>query len=227
MWFRTLARIVLSAGLLVAHVRSARAEAVETRPALEPTKPVRTTADAPSALDVSGFDILLAFSYGVPTTSVFGLEVDPYAATFGLETGYTFRRGFRLGAYFHYGLGRAHTQTYTPRRSAPFDINTDASNLVTGLSLGYDLPLHFLVLRYTLNLGLSWMSWDFDSLRENSAGEYTSDTGSPLGFHLAPGLSLLWPIRLFEWGIGFDYVIQVEDRIPPGILTKLLIGVKL
>jgi hypothetical protein len=153
--------------------------------------------------------------------------MDPYAVGFGLETGYTWKSGPRLGVYCHYSLGRTESQVYTPRFGDPSDVENESSSLVAGLSLGYDLPLHFLVLRYTLGFGVSWMQWEFGKLPVLPVGEFTRDSGKELGFHVTPGLTLLWPIRVFEVGLGFDYVIQTADAIPPGILTKLMIGVEL
>ena len=89
------------------------------------------------------------------------------------------------------------------------------------------MPVACLVLRYTLNLGLSWMHWEFSDLPVRPLAGFNQEEDSVLGFHVAPGLSVLWPYRKFVMGLGFDYWIQVEERIPPGLLTKLMLGVKL
>jgi hypothetical protein len=227
---RTLSRIALPTGLLVAFVSPVRAEpANATAPSAAQAAGAEASANGPARRgpEIAGFDILASVAYGVATSRSFGIDLEPYSATFGLETGYTWKRGPRLGVYCHYGLGGTRSQMYTPRRGAPVEIENESSALVAGLSLGFDLPLHFLVLRYTLGLGLSWMKWDFGEPPVLPLGEFQRTSGTNLGFHLSPGLTLLWPIRVFEIGIGFDYMIQTEDAIPPGILSKLLIGVEL
>ena len=229
---RTLSRIALLTGLLVAFVSPVRAEPAEaTAPSATQagTEKSGAESDGPARRgpEIKGFDILASVAYGAATSHSFGIDLEPYSATFGLESGYTWKRGPRLGVYCHYGLGGTRSQTYTPRFGAPVEIENESSVLVAGLSLGFDLPIHMLVLRYTLGLGVSWMKWDFGEAPVLPLGEFPRSSGTNIGFHVSPGLTLLWPIHIFEVGLGFDYVIQTEDAIPPGILSKLLIGVEL
>lgn len=175
----------------------------------------------------SGFELLASVAYGASTGRVAGLELEPYGATFGIEPGYIWGTGFRLGVYFDYGVGRAIEQHQQPRSGSGFNFTADTSSLITGLSLGYDLKLYFLVLRYTLDLGLSRMSWDLSGIPVGTLLGLTPEHGSDLGFHLAPGLSVLWPFGRFECGLGVEYLVQTADLIPAGILGKLLLGVRL
>lgn len=154
------------------------------------------------------------------------LDLSPYGASVGLDAGYTFRFGFRLGAYFGYSFGRSVTQQTDPLIGAPFEFTADASSVNTGISVGYDVPLHFLLLRYSLGMGVTSMSFDFGSV--NPRRVRFDDVSNPnVGFHFAPGATLLWPYGLFEAGIGFDYFIQVNTTLPFGFAGKLLAGVRL
>lgn len=213
---RRLSRIALLTGLLLAFSSVTRAEA-----------PSDQTVTGGATRSVRGFDLLASVGYGVATDRIGSLSIDPYGASFGVESGYTFERGVRVGVYGQYGLGRTRESTVHPLIGDPFDVRADTMGVTAGASVGYDLPLSVLVLRYTLNLGVSWMHWDFGELPVRPVAGFASDKGSTLGFHVAPGVCVLWPLGKFVLGLGFDYWIQVEDRIPAGILTKLLLGVKL
>jgi hypothetical protein len=66
------------------------------------------------------------------------------------------------------------------------------------------------------------MRYDFAPSSPRTYGD------SPVvGFHFAPGATLLWPYDWFEGGVGFRYLVQVNDAIPSGFLGELLFGVKL
>jgi len=181
----------------------------------------------PAATSVAGFDLLVAAGYGQSTENPYGNELEPYGATFGIDAGYTWSFGLRLGAYLDYGLGRALTQERMPLIGRDNELKTDAWSLSTGLALGHDLSLRFLILRYSWSFGMTWLNWDFDTSSRSLIRGYPSMKGSSFGFHMAPGLAVLWPFGRFTCGVGFDYFIQVKDQIPLGILSKLLVGVKL
>jgi hypothetical protein len=214
------ARIAFALSLLVASVASA-----------ETTTPVPAqSAVAPTATpSLAGFDLLAGVGYGARTTKALGVELEPYSATFGVGFGYTFVNGLRLAANVDYGLGRSVQQQHQPLVGSAFELTAKASSLHADVSLAYDLWLHFLILRYALSLGLTWMNWDLGELPPGSvlrfAGAETQ--GSKFGFHFAPGLAVLWPFGRFECGLGFDYFVQFETEIPSGFLGKLLFGVKL
>lgn len=224
--FRTLSRIALLTGLLLAFSGAARAEPAKEQIYSSGWYPI-----------VRGFDLFASVGYGLATSRIRDLDIEPYGASFGLDTGYTFNRGVRIGVYGQYGLGRTRDSTHEPLLGDPFPVTADAMGVTAGASVGYDLPLymwglstpalHVLVLRYTLSLGLSWMQWDLGELPTRPVAGFGQDKSSVLGFHMAPGLCLLWRIGKLETGLGFDYWIQAEERIPPGVLFKLLLGVKL
>jgi hypothetical protein len=92
--------------------------------------------------------------------------------------------------------------------------------------VGYDVPVYFLIVRYSLGLGATSMTWDFGDV--DPARVRYGDVSNPnVGFHLSPGLALLWRPGLFETGIGFDYLVQTNGTIPNGFVGKVLVGVKL
>jgi hypothetical protein len=237
MSFRSLSRIALLLALPLAWVSSVRAEpesaavvqssSAQTSASADPHPQVAEPSHPAPSLKIAGFDLLATVGYGAATGRVYRLNVEPYGAMFGLETGYTWSLGLRLGAYFQYGLGRTKAQLYEPFLGDSFHTTVEASGFATGISLGYDLKLRFLILRHTLGFGLSWMRWEFTELPKDVLAAYAPGTGSTVGFHLAPGLALFWPIGIFEVGVGFDYFITFEDRTPPGILSKLSLGVRL
>lgn len=197
-------------------------------PNAQAAPPLRAGEPATEEVRLRGFDVLATGGYGASTADVRDLSIEPYAGGVGLDLGYTFRSGFRTGVYFAYGVGRSVEQRHDARRwGDDFDFSVDASSVNVGLSLGYDLPLSFLVLRYSLVFGTTLMSWDLGGLPPDSVVA-DADSNSPAsGFMLAPGLALLWPHGKLRCGIGFDYLVQTNDGIPPGFLGKLLVGVHL
>lgn len=154
------------------------------------------------------------------------MKLSPYGATFGLDAGFTFRFGLRLGSYVNYSLGKAEQNHRDALLGRGFDFTADTSSLNLGLAVGYDVPLYMLVLRYNLSFGITSMHWDFGGV-DPSDVRYGDAKAPNVGFHFAPGLALLWPHGAFEAGIGFDYLVQTSGTIPSGVLGKLLVGVKL
>ena len=57
--------------------------------------------------------------------------------------------------------------------------------------------------------------------------EYYSLESPTIGFHAAPGVSLIAPLGAFQVGLGFDYFAQVNDTIPSGFVGLAFAGVKL
>ena len=170
---------------------------------------------------------MASVGYGAATSKVADLELQPYAASFGLDVGYTFRSGFRLGGVVGYGLGRSIKQRHEARVGEDFELTADTSMLNMASSLGWDVPLFFLVLRYTVNLGVSVMWWEFGDVPPKLAFSNLAATSPTVGVFVAPGVTLLWRHGVFQGGVGFDYFVQSNDAIPPGFLGELLVGVKL
>jgi hypothetical protein len=175
----------------------------------------------------AGLDLMASFGYGNATTKERDLELDPYGATFGFDVGYTFRFGLRLGARAGYGVGRSVSQSYDPTLGRTRSLTTESESVSSGVSLGYDLPLYFLVLRYSLDMGGTWLNYDLGAPRFSALAGYSPTKGTLGGFYLAPRLVLLWPITRFQCGIGLQYLLHADERIPSGMLGELLVGVRL
>jgi hypothetical protein len=182
-----------------------------------------TAPDRPPALQ--GFDVLATAGWGAHTGTLGDLELAPYGASFGIDTGYSWRSGFRLGGYFFQSLGRSVPQQRDPRYGPGFAFTAEASSVNGGLSLGWGVPLYGFVLRYTLSMGVTAMRWRFHTATAAAVG-FGDDSSPSVGFHLAPGLALLWTSGRFEGGIGFDYLAQIKDTLPSGFIGTLLVGVK-
>lgn len=206
-----------SLGLALAALLGAHAAHAEPGPA----EPVAETKPK-----VAGFGVLLAGGYGASTTSVRGMSLAPYGATFGLDAGFTFRFGLRLGAYGNYSLGSTTNEHREPIVRQGFDFKADTSNLTAGLSVGWDVPMSCLVLRYSLGLGFTSMKWDFGGVDATDV-RYGDAKNPSTGFQFAPGATVLWPHGKFQGGVGFDYVVQANGTIPSGFIGKLVAGVKL
>jgi hypothetical protein len=140
--------------------------------------------------------------------------------------GYSWRSGFRLGGYFFHSLGGSLPNRREPRVGPAFDYTAEASSLNGGLSLGWGVPLYCFVLRYKLSLGVTAMHWAFHTATPAAVG-FGDDSSPSLGFHLAPGVALLWPYGKFEGGAGFEYLAQIKDTIPSGFIGTLFVGVRL
>lgn len=179
---------------------------------------------AAPATGLAGFELLGSVGYGA-ITEVKALEINPYGTALGADLGYTWDLGVRVGVKLTYGLGRAVPQTYEVR-GREIELTSDSESLNAVASISYDLRLHWLILRYSLGLGVTWVSWDLGDL-EGTFDGYTAPSGSSVGFLFAPGLALLWPFGHFECGLAFDYLFQAEFHNPSGIVGQLLVGMKL
>jgi hypothetical protein len=175
---------------------------------------------------VAGFGILASMGYGASTASVGDLDLKPYGTSIELDVGYTFSFGLRLGAYGTYGLGNEITETVDGGLRGPRDVIIDTSSVNTGASFGYDVPLDILVLRYTLNTGVTFMMFHFDGASAD-AMDFEEANSPAIGFHFVPGATLLVRRGRMECGVGFDYFVQANAVIPNGLLGKVMLGVAL
>ena len=179
------------------------------------------------AAERAGFEILAMGGWGESTADVRNLEMQPYGASVGLDLGYAFRSGFRLGATAGYGAGRTVHQRHDGFRDDDFDVDADSSSVNFALTLGYDVPLSVFLVRYSLGFGATFMRWDLGEIPAESVWSGVSANSPTSGAFIAPGVALLWPQGLFRCGIGFDYLVQANGAIPPAFLGKLLVGVNL
>jgi hypothetical protein len=208
----------------VAGPRLAQAEPASPAPAAAQTPATAPGAGQPAQLARSGIELLARMGWGASTDQGRKLTLSPYGASVGLDVGYSWQAGFRLGGYVGYSLGRSVSQQYDPLIGSSFDVTADTSSVSAGLSIGYDVPLCGFVLRYTLGLGATAMHWDFGS----TPGSAVSYAENPtVTFHIAPGATLFWPFDPFEGGVGFRYLVQTYSAIPSGFLGELIVGVRL
>jgi hypothetical protein len=221
-------------GLALASVLATRlADAEPSAASPLPTSPVAapTSAAAPEPAaapmpELAGLSILAIGGYGASTSSVRGMSLAPYGPSFGLDAGFTFGFGLRLGVYAAYSLGAAEQQHYDPLFGESIDFTAEASSVGGGLGIGWDVPLHFLLLRYALGFGVTSMSWDFGNV-EASDTRYGDAKNPNVSFHFAPGAAVLYPRGMFLGGLGFDYLVQANGTIPSGFVGKLFVGVRL
>jgi hypothetical protein len=230
---RPLTILALSGGLAWTLVASAQtAPAPEFSPSSGQVAASPQSAGQPTPGDVStasrtglaGFELLATIGYGA-ATEVQDFELRPYALTIGADLGFTWDMGLRLGAGLSYGFGRSTSETYEVR-GRELELTPDSQSFSGVVSIGYDLWLHFLILRYSLGLGATWMRWEFGDV-EGTVDGYAAPDGSAVSFVFAPGLKLLWPFQALECGVGFDYWMQADADIPSGIVVQALVGTKL
>lgn len=175
-------------------------------------------------MGLAGFELLATIGYG-SVTEVQDIDVRPYALTIGADLGFTWDMGLRLGVGLSYGLGHDIPQTYEVRGRG-VDLTAESQSFTGVVSIGYDLWLRFLILRYSLGLGVTWMRWDLGEV-EGPVDGYSAPVGSTVSFVFAPGLKVLWPFKPLEFGLGFDYLMQADADVPSGIVVQALVGIKL
>jgi hypothetical protein len=215
--------LATTVGLRLARAEPSSAAAATTQP------PVAEAAAEPSQVQPAppariGIEILVSAGWGTSTGDVRKLSLSPYGTTTGLDVGYSWQSGVRLGGYFAYSLGHTESQFYYPLVGRGFDLIADTSSVNAGLSIGYDVPLYGFLLRYALGVGATVMYWDFGSTEPRLLRYYDSPS---TGFHIVPGATLLWPHDWFQGGIGFRYLVQTSTAIPSGFLGELTVGVRL
>jgi hypothetical protein len=172
------------------------------------------------------FGVGVVVGYGAAIDVPARVELEPLAWFFGLRLDFDFGSGVRLGTYFDYALGDVVSQTYRPVGYPEIHVRAKTGLANVGLSLGYDQRLGPLVLRYALDLGVTRLRWDFGGAPEEGLGSYGADSGTKTGFHLAPGLGLLWLIDRFYVGLEYRYLIELDELIPSGVMGTVHGGVR-
>jgi hypothetical protein len=224
---RTLSSPSFPLGVIAAIALLGAAKPAHAESAPQPSESAASNANVPGAgPSLRGFDALATVGIGAHTGKIIHLELAPYGATFGVDLGYSWRSGFRLGGYFFKSLGSSVVQHRDPRIGREYDFTADSSTINGGVSLGWGVPLYGLILRYELRLGVTAMQWDFHGTSGPRAG-FNEDSSPTLGMHVAPGVALLWPHGLFLGGVGFEYLAQIKDTIPSGFIGTLFLGVRL
>jgi len=157
-------------------------------------------ARAESPRKVAGFELLGMLGYG----AVIGESTHhPFGATVGVDFGYTWPVGLRIGTDASYGFGRR--EEYT-RWNGEVD-STHYSSLTFGISVGYDVLLS-------------------SSLKLRAAGDagglalFNRDEGDLDGgwFYLGPRVALIWNYRAFEFGLQSKYLFTSPNCLQVGLI---------
>jgi hypothetical protein len=158
-------------------------------------------ARAESARKVEGFELDGTLGYGVATGfwTAGERQVDPYGVTPGLDFGYTFPFGFRIGTDASYGFGRR--LEYTSRTGEV--ITTHASSFTWGASVGYDMLLSSFKLRGAIDGGLA---------------VYFDEGDAAPSFYAGPKVAFIWQYRAFELGVQTKYLWAVPSVFHVGLL---------
>lgn len=157
------------------------------------------SAAQPPKLD--GFDALATVGYGVAIENygdaqyVEDIPADPFGFMLGVDAGYTFRFGLRLGLTYTHGFGREIEATRTGAGGAvDYPVHTHHQSDIMGATVGYDWLLAPIRLRASLDGGLFWLN------TTDNEGDVPAVT-----LLLAPGVSALWQVGPLELGAGFKY----------------------
>ncbi|MEI9948716.1 MAG: hypothetical protein WDO74_06960 [Pseudomonadota bacterium] len=147
-------------------------------------------ARAETSRKVEGFEVLGTLGYGVDVGGMtwWDREVDPYGVMVGLDLGYTFPFGLRIGVEASKGFGRRIEQTLSTGEV----VTTDTSSFPLGGSVGYDLLFSSFRLRGAVDSGFIFYS-----------GENAIAPGG--GFYIGPKVALIWQYRAFELGLQSKY----------------------
>ena len=160
------------------------------------------SARAESSRKVEGFELLGTLGYGVAV----GLwasgdrKYDPYGLTPGVDFGYTWPFGLRIGTDASYGLGRRIENSN--RQGEVY--TTHATCFMWGASVGYDESLSSAFrLRGAIDGGL--------------AVQFDQGSAAPL-FYVGPKGALIWQHRAFEFGLQAKYLWSAPSTFQVGLM---------
>lgn len=164
---------------------------------------------------VNGFDVVGNVGYGTATDNytAAGLKGDPFGFMLGVDTGYTFRSGLRLGLFYTHGFGRNAEGKRTDSGGIEYPVYTHHRSDMMGATVGYDWLLDPIRLRASLDAGLSLF------IRTTDSGDL------PTGLTLlaAPGFAALWQLGRLELGAGLKCYFQSGG---PGFSGSLMAGTR-
>jgi hypothetical protein len=152
---------------------------------------------AESPRKIEGFELLGLLGYGAVIRES---SSHPFGVTVGVDFGYTWPLGLRIGTDASYGFGRR--EDYT--RWTGEVVTTRASSFTWGGSVGYDVLLS-------------------PSLKLRGAGDagllLLLDEGSPAAwFYFGPRVALLWQYRAFEFGLQSKYLFTSPNSLQVGLI---------
>lgn len=146
---------------------------------------------------VDGFDVVGNVGYGTATDdyTVAGLKGDPFGFMLGVDAGYTFRFGLRLGVFYTHGFGRDSEGTRTGMGGTESPVHTHHRSDMMGATVGYDWLLDPIRLRASLDGGVNTF------IRTTDSG----DLPTAVTLVAAPGFAALWQLGPLELGAGLKY----------------------
>jgi hypothetical protein len=164
---------------------------------------------------VDGFDVVGNVGYGTATDNytAAGLKGDPFGFMLGVDAGYTFRFGLRLGLFYTHGFGRDSEGTRTGLGGTENPVNTHHRSDMMGATVGYDWLLDPIRLRASLDGGVSYF------IRTTDAG----DLPTAVTLLAAPGFAALWQLGTLELGAGVKCYFQSGG---PGFSGSLMAGAR-
>jgi hypothetical protein len=171
--------------------RSARAESPTESPTESPSK-------------VEGFELVGSLGYTITGRdwTLNDNRFDPFGVLLGLDFGYTFPFGLRLGTDTVYGFGRTIESTNWKGEVS----TTHSSSFSWGASVGYDLMLSStLRLRGAADAGLLVFFYE----DEGEAG---------MGVYVGPKVALIWQFRAFELGLQSRWLMLYPGAFQVGLM---------
>jgi hypothetical protein len=167
-------------------------------------------------------------SYGSPTSKVSGLRVNPYGVGLGGDFTWTSPSGVWLGLGGTVFFGRTVTQIYEPALTTlQIEMAARSHAITIAPQVGFDLRIDPLVIRYSLDVGVTILAWDFGDISYLSIADYSPMRGSTAGLHLAPGFGLLLPLEAFYFGLDFNFRIETNAQIPGAVVGGFQAGWRL
>jgi len=165
---------------------------------------------------VDGFDVVGNVGYGTATDeyTVAGIKGDPFGFMLGVDAGYTFRVGLRLGLTYTRGFGRDSEGTRTGTGGIESPVHTHHQSVMMGASVGYDWLLDPIRLRASLDGGV------YTFTRTTDSGPLPTATT----FWAAPGFAALWQLGPLELGAGLKYYWFAGSGAGPGFSGSLMAG---
>jgi hypothetical protein len=139
---------------------------------------------------LDGADVVGNVGYGTVPSDDKG---EPFAFMLGVDAGYTFRFGLRLGLTYTHGYGRE--GEYTRQGVGGIEsVHTHHHSDTFAVPVGYDWLLAPVRLRASLDAGMIFFN------TTNNAGDLPAWT-----LLLAPGFAALWQLGPLELGAGLKY----------------------
>jgi hypothetical protein len=164
---------------------------------------------------VDGFDALGNVGYGTATDNytAAGLKGNPFGFMLGVDAGYTFRFGLRLGLIYTHGFGHDSEGTRTGTGGMESPVHTHHRSDMMGATVGYDWLLAPIRLRASLDGGMT------SFIRTTDSG----DLPTGISFLAAPGFAALWQLGPLELGAGLKYYFLASG---PGFSGSLMAGAR-